>query len=264
MGGRRRHAADGERQRLVIDAILKGKMPVTEDVVTSCVVGMLDNMPREYGLLAWLERARPRGAMHEALHFGPAAHAKVLYWPRTTSHGEPDVFVMVEGGAVDHAIVLEAKYGAQKSDWDEIDEQDLRGDQLVRYWEALRRNALDMPGLSKDLLARAEKTVVYVTHHGTPPVENLQESVDKCGGEIRLAWLSWRDAWDLAEPFRMSREPATAWLLALLEHLGLTQFRGFSSATEPAVTDRLWCFDRGGFDAVAKIGVEPELLWRYA
>ena len=42
----------------MIDAILKGKVPLTEDVVTSCVVGMLDKMPREYGLLGWLERAR--------------------------------------------------------------------------------------------------------------------------------------------------------------------------------------------------------------
>jgi hypothetical protein len=31
----------------VIDAILKRKVPVTEDVVRSCVVGMLDKMPRE-------------------------------------------------------------------------------------------------------------------------------------------------------------------------------------------------------------------------
>jgi hypothetical protein len=245
----------------VIDAILKGKVPVKEDVVTSCVVGMLDKMPREYGLLAWLERARPRGAMHETLHFGPAAHAQVLYWPRTADHGEPDVFVMVEDGAVAHAIVLEAKYGAQKSDWDEIDPQDLRGDQLVRYWEALR--LLDMPGVPKGLLARAEKTVVYVTEDSTPPVEELQESIDKSGGGIRLAWLSWCDAWDLAEPFMMSVEPATAWLLALLEHLGLMQFRGFRSASESAVTDPLWYFDRGGFYAVAKVGVEQELLWRY-
>jgi hypothetical protein len=247
----------------VIDAILKGKVPdVTEDMVTSCVLGMLDNMPREYGVLAWLERARPHGAMHEALHFGPAAHAKVLFWPRTTSHGEPDVFVMVEDGAVAHAIVLEAKYGAPKSDWDEIDPQDLCCDQLVRYWEALR--LLDMPGVSKDLLKRAEKTVVYVTQHGTPPVEELQESIDKSGSQIRLAWLSWRDAWDLAEPFRMSAKPEAAWLLALLEHLGLTQFRGFDSARESVVADPLWSFDRGGFDAVANIGVEQELLWRYA
>lgn len=245
----------------MIDAILKGKMPVIEDVVTSCVVGMLDKMPREYGLLAWLERARPRGAMQEALHFGPAAHAKVLYWPRTTHHGEPDVFVMVEDGDVAHAIVLEAKYGAPKSDWETIHPEDLRGDQLVRYWKALR--VLDMPGVSKDLLERAEKAVVYVTQHGTPPIEELQESIDKSGGEIRLAWLSWRDAWDLAEPFRTSEEPATAWLLALLEHLGLTQFRGFGSASEPVVADPLWHFDRGGFDAVASIVVEQGLLWRY-
>ena len=113
-------------------------------------------------------------------------------------------------------------------------------------------------------MARAEKIVVYVTQHSTPPVEELQESIDKSGREIRLAWLSWRDAWDLAEPFRMSGELATAWLLALLEHLGLTQFRGFDSASEPAVADPLWYFDRGGFDSVAKIGVEQELLWRYA
>ena len=175
----------------MIDAILKGKVPVTEDVLTSCVVGMLDKMPREYGLLAWLERARPRGAMHEALHFGPAAHAKVLYWPRTANHGEPDVFVMVEDGAVAHAIVLEAKNAAlQKSNWDPIDAEDLRGDQLVRYWEALR--VLDMPGVSKDLLERAEKTVVYVTQHGTPPVEELQES-SRQGASARSdsQWFSW-------------------------------------------------------------------------
>ena len=130
----------------MIDAILKGKMPLTEDVVTSCVVGMLDSMPREHGLLAWLERAQPCGAMHEALHFGPAAHAKVIYWPRTTKHFEPDVFVMVEDGAVAHAIVLEANT-ALRSRTGTTDPQDLCCDQLVRYWEALRR--LDMPGASR-------------------------------------------------------------------------------------------------------------------
>ena len=245
----------------MIDAILKGKLSVTEDVLTSCVVGMLEKLPCEYGLLKWLERARPLGAMREALHFGPAAHAKVWFWPRTANHGEPDVFVMVEDGTIAHAIVLEAKYGAQKSNWDLIDAQDRRRDQLVRYWEALR--LLDMPGVSEDLLERAEKTVVYVTQHGTPPVEELQESL-KSVDEIRLAWLSWRDAWDLAERFRTSGEPATAWLLTFLEHLGLMQFRGFDFKTDPIVEAPLWYFDRGGFDAVARIGVAPELLWRYA
>lgn len=232
----------------MIDAILKGKVPAKEDVLTSCVVGMLDNMPRECGLLAWLERARPYGAMRETLHFSPAAHANVLYRPRTANHGCPDVLVMVtdeDEGDASHAIVLEAKYGALKANWDSIDPQDV--DQLSRYWKAL--NAADMPDVPEAFLTRAKKTVVYVTEHSTPPVEELKESIDKSGGKIRLAWLSWRDAWHLVEPHSMSREPVTVWLLALLEYLGLTQFRGFLSASEPAVTDLLWYFDRGGFDA---------------
>ena len=106
-----------------------------------------------------------------------------------------------------------------------------------------------MPDVPEAFLTRAEKTVVYVTEYSTPPVEELQESIDKSGGKIRLAWLSWRDAWDLVEPFSMSGEPVTAWLLALLEYLGLTQFRGFLSASEPAVADLLWYFGRGGFEA---------------
>lgn len=225
-------------------------MAVTEDVVTSCVVGLLDKMPREYGLLAWLERARPRGAMDKkALSFGPAADHKVFYWPRTTNHGEPDVLVMVKEGTAYHAIVLEAKYGAPKTVLDTLDPQDLRRDQLVCYWEALR--LLDMSAV--DVLEGTEKTVVYVTQHGTPPEEELQESIVKSGGKIRLAWLSWRDAWELAEPFRRSGSPVTDWLLALLEYLGQTQFRGFRSASEPAVAaNLLWYVDRGGSAAVAQ------------
>lgn len=246
----------------MIEAILKRKLLVTEDVLTSCVVGLLDKMPRGHGLLAWLERAQPRGAMHEALHFGPEAHVTVSYWPRTAAHGEPDVLVIVEDGSVAHAIVLEAKYGAPKSDWNEIEADDLRRDQLVRYWEALRGR--DIPGVSQDLLARADKTVVYVTQHGTPPVEELQESIDKSRGEIRLAWLSWRDAWDLAQSLRTSAEPETIWLSALLEHLGLTHFRGFASASECVVAEPVWSFDRGGFDAVATMDVAAEVRWWYA
>ena len=48
------------------------------------------------------------------------------------------------------------------------------------------------------------------------------------------------------------------------DELGLTPFRGFRRASEPFFADPLWYFDRGGFAAVAKIGVEQELLWRYA
>jgi hypothetical protein len=81
--------------------------------------------------------------MDEALHFGPAAHAKVLYWPRTVRHGEPDALVMVTDGDDSHAIVLEAKYDAQKSNWDSTDPQDV--DQLARYWKAL--NASDIAGV---------------------------------------------------------------------------------------------------------------------
>jgi hypothetical protein len=252
-----------DAEETVIDAILKGKVSVTEDLLTSCVVGALATMPRQYGLLAWLEKARPYGAMRQPLNFGtePAPRVDVIYWPQTANHGEPDVFVMVEDGPVTHAIVLEAKYGASKSDWDTVDAEDLRRDQLVRYWEALR--ALDLPEVSADRIRGAEKTVVFVTPHGAPPAEELQESVRR-RGEIRLAWLSWRDAWDVAEPFRTSTEAPNGWLLTLLEYLGLTQFRGFGLAHDPTVEFSAWHFDRGGFAAAADVAVSLERPWQYS
>lgn len=248
----------------MIDAILRGKLTTTEDVLTSCVVGLLAESPREHGLLAWLERARPYAALAAPLRFGPDATFQVVYWPQTTEHGEPDVLVEVLDGRRTHAILIEAKYGAPKSDWVDLEDGDQRRDQLARYWSALRRGDLACMGVER--LGRCEQTVIYVTAHGSPPMSELSGSIEAARDpSLRLAWLSWRDAWSVAAAGMHAGRAAFAGrsLCALLEHLGLTQFRGVADRILPLVTSKCWFFEHGGFEACARPEVRAQSGWHY-
>jgi hypothetical protein len=220
-----------------------------EDLLTSTVFGLLRYLPLADGLLAVLRSARPVRVVGEKVVIQPAdawldlervAKVEIDFWPYWPRYGEPDVLLTLwaaDGSAV-ASVVIEAKLHAQKSGRasdDELADDAPDPDQLVRYWQGLQSG--------KAVQVGTETSVIYLTRHGAAPAEELAESVRRAPA-MRLAWLSWRDVWEVAERLA-SRCPGNlvaADLARLLDHKGLKHFNGFEG--KPWQTPSVWRFWR--------------------
>lgn len=250
----------------MIRGVLRNKYALSEDQLTSTVWGLLELLP-SHVTLDWIACARPWGAMSESLRFDPHARTELFYWPPTRAHGEPDLLLLVEDGERVDAVLVEAKHGAGKSQWDALEEElaPRKHDQLVRYWSALREQ--DFAGIDRARLGRARCTVVYLTPHVGPPRAELDESVH-IDPSIRLAWLSWRDLHSVlaaANPSERTEERAIGALRALLSHLGLSTFAGFRGPSIAVLVDpsRCWRWDGGTFVGSAHARVHAERTWKF-
>ena len=234
-----------------------------EDVLTSTVFGLFRYIEWNQGLGAFLRRARSvsLGADGELtiaedeswIPCGGGASGVAELWPRVPVYGEPDVLVRVfdAAGCCVAELIVEAKLWSGKSssgghrpqsddvdrgsdpdsvvtDADEEDSEEdasddagtpVDPDQLVRYWQLLRSRPTPA---GQPLPLRA---VVYLTAHPSPPDDELRESLEAASG-IRLLWVSWHDAWDVAR--RCSGSLPADDLARLLAHKGMFRFQGFS------------------------------------
>src|SRR5262249_10885625 len=79
-------------------------------------------------------------------------------------------------------------------------------------------------------------SIIYLTAHSVPPLRDLASSM-KGEPPIRLAWLSWRDVWAVAERARAGKGAidAAGDLADLLRHKGLFEFNGFDEV-EPVAS----------------------------
>jgi hypothetical protein len=123
-----------------------------------------------------------------------------------------------------HLVLVEVKLYSPKSgsadEDDDIDEDKPDPDQLFRYWQGLMKRRDESPIIPR--------TVVYLTSHSTPPTEELAATLQRAG-EMRFAWLSWRDVWQVVRDLAALPESSLAAsdLTRLLECYGFNDFHGF-------------------------------------
>ncbi len=170
----------------MLSLLLKGKVPISEDVFSAAFFGAFRLLQKPGPLRAILALASRRGATLTVPDFDTY---EIELWPAHRS-GEPDARVlMYRRGHIVGRVIVEAKLGAEKSGTGVVSEDGTRGDQLARY---LRGEAEDHPATAVWL--------IYLTHHAACPRVEVEASELHLSGRDgrddlrdRLFWLSWRD-----------------------------------------------------------------------
>lgn len=232
----------------MIDGVLRGKVSLTEDALTSIVFGVLARLPWEQGLGAWTALARRLDG--EAL--GLIDQARPAFWPvyplgdGTTC--EPDVVL----GELDcGGVLVECKLWSGPSGLpDAADDTALRG-QLGRQWVA----------------SGASCRLVYLTSHAAMPRALMAEMVREVeaktahqGFDAALYWLSWRQLPTLLPGDDGIGEASLRGLVddvrRVLEHAGLVPFTGMEPIRPVALP---WRYTYG-FD---RTSAPPQVDWGY-
>jgi hypothetical protein len=215
----------------MIFAELRGKLQAdsgnaddhAEDLLTSTVFGLLRYIAPAEGLLAVLRRARAVTMERDAgwLDTARVATVKVDFWPHWPGYGEPDVLLtLLDAERKPLVVVLvEAKFHAPAKELARTDSPD--GEQLVRYWQGLQSLA--------EVRSGADARLIYLSRHAVPPADDLAEPVRRVS-DMQLAWLSWRDIWEVAQGLRETSLPA-ADVARLLAFKGLNHFNGFRAGS---------------------------------
>ncbi len=190
----------------MIEAVVRRKLGScerSEDLLTSTAFGLLRYLPHDYGVIALLRQTRHAYLEGEKLvvesddarneqwlGIQTAVRCEFEFWPWWGPHGQPDLLLSLfdESDRLVHLAAVEVKLDAHKggsageNDSEPVgDERD--ADQLAKYWQGL--NAI-FPAVERD-----RKTVVYLTSHVIPPVDELAGSLG-CESDMRLGLLSWR------------------------------------------------------------------------
>jgi len=238
---------------VMIQAELRGKLghdgtrahDRAEDLLTSAVFGLLRYLPLKEGLLSLLARARPVRQGNDGLavraeprwiELDGVTHAELIFWPDFGNFGEPDLLIQLRNAdRLVHLVLIEAKLFSPKSGTAEAEEAERdqsldtpSPDQLVKYWQGLRQRAL--------AANQPECSLIYLTARSMPPLKELRESLANGPEGMRLSWLSWRDAWNVANQQALDGTSLPAQdLAALLAHKGFSEFTGFSKSGSLAV-----------------------------
>jgi hypothetical protein len=249
----------------MIPAFLRGKLSREqenlEDLLTSCVFGVLRYLPVNEGLLPYLQLAKyPDGRMLLE-HIDSVSEAKYDFWPwlkeRGSQGAEPDVLIqMLEETGKKYTLLVEAKFRSGKSSF-ASEEASVPVDQLAREWDNL-------------LLLSAESgstpMMLYLTADTSIPTRDLDESAKEFAAKrpslaekhpFSCAWLSWRH---LPNAFGKTRGTIQSDLVALVERLGLVFFRGISRIAPRPIS---WRFDRGVTTFDFRISPISEFSWSF-
>lgn len=169
----------------MISLVLRGKLAVSEDVLTAVVFDEIRGRRSSDLLGALLAGAHPAVA---AARLPAFVDLEVELWPRTRA-GEPDVRVRLDCADGTSAVLLiEAKLGAGKSGVGPVSPDRSKGDQPARYLLAETEERHD-----------ARVFLLYLTDHAYVPAEDLAATVkhlrDAGRPDLaeRLFWRSWRD-----------------------------------------------------------------------
>lgn len=212
----------------LIQAFLNGKLSREqenmEDVLTSCVFGMLRLAPPSLGVLPYLAQAKtidgeyPLKNLQEGFG-GDEAEVDYRFWPRW-EHCEPDVVLSIPQRGV--LIAVEAKYRSAKSSEADEDAEDVT-DQLAREWQDLIQQR-ETPNLHPIL--------VYLTADVAIPEAEIQKSLyelrkKSVNDEVApvICWLSWRHLWGTCND---ESNRALTDIRQLVDRLGLTFFKGIT------------------------------------
>ncbi|MCC7507949.1 MAG: hypothetical protein IT464_01075 [Planctomycetes bacterium] len=195
-----------------------------EDMLTSCVFGVIKHLPAHRMLFPFLAQAQFDG---RALNLEGASDASYQFWPRLRdtdeSACEPDLLLDVRGAATP-TICVEAKYRSGKSGEDDADaatedvaDERHSADQLARQWRALKQ-------------LKRPFALVYLTAHCACPVAEIRASLKAIQQtSAPIFWLSWRALVSvIARDPWLSEQPLVQDLLALLDRLEMRPFEGIS------------------------------------
>lgn len=231
----------------MIDADIRGKLrrdggsvhDRSEDLLTSTVFGLLRHLPVAVALKPMIENARPAGELLKSgsarisgepwIDLAAATQCDIVFWPSFGSWGQPDILLVFRDDhhRVVHLVVVEAKLFSSKSgeatDADEdsaTDDSTWHPDQLVRYWRGLLHHP--------EYNAAAPRSVVYLTAHPGPPLDDLQKSLIACPS-MGLGWMSWRHIWDVVASIANApgSPPAAVDLERLLAYRGFRSLNAF-------------------------------------
>ena len=153
----------------MIYADLFGKQSVSEDVFTSNCLGLLSLLP-DRKLLDFISMARTCRRQQLPLPLNEQSKVTIDFWPYLPGPWGciPDAILTVDGHQLPtFKVIVEVKTGSPQT-----------GDQLARYWRA------------GNVLYDTNFALIYVTHHRSIPIEELQSSEINAGP---IYWLSWHD-----------------------------------------------------------------------
>ena len=220
-----------------------------EDILTSCVFGVIKQLPADRMLIPFLAQARFDG---RALDLKGASDASYEFWPqlRDTDRSvcEPDLLLYMRGAPIP-TICVEAKYRSGKSGVDDADEgtaevaDEWRSvDQLARQWRVLEH-------------MQRPFALVYLTAHCACPVAEIRASLKAIHQpSASIFWLSWRALVSIIAGDRwLAEQPLVQDLLALLDRLQMRPFEGISRFPS---RQRTWTF------TVSKKSRTVGFLWR--
>lgn len=254
-------ATKGEGDREVISLVLRGKIPVSEDVVTAAV---FDHVRNARDPVSWICRLVSAARHISGVVPTPLPEfdsIAVELWP-TTQAGEPDVRIAARcNGRTVVRIIVEAKLGAHKSGEGDVCLDKGTGDQLARYL------------LGEMDAGDGTLRLIYLTHHAALPRCDIEDScrvLRDAGREDLidgLLWLSWRDVEALFE------EPTGRDVRELLRRVKMYRFTGMrvSGAVRGLASPRFYtrvgtsCRERGfAFGSHgARLQVGDVRRWRY-
>lgn len=197
----------------MISLALRGKTPISEDVLTAALFDHLRRVADPALFRAMLRASHPKPEL-------PSFEAvEIDLWPRTKA-GEPDVRVHLRSGSsTNETWLVEAKLGAGKSGEGEVAADHTSGDQLARY---LLADAAIHPDRRVSLL--------YLTHHAGRPHEDLAASAAHLSAHQRtdlakrLHWLSWCDVEGILDS--IGGDPYLGEVRELLRRAGMYRFKG--------------------------------------
>ena len=214
----------------MLEALIKGKLSREqenmEDILTSCVFGLLKLIRPDIGLFQYLAMAkRASGGPDLLAPLADIANSKqsdvtYSFWPRLAHDSchpcEPDLLIRIESKRL--LVLIESKFQSGKSS--DADNGDKPHDQLAREWDNLILEA-----------ARIEfqPVLVYLTADLFMPRTAVSESVEEFTKKRTSAptpdiyWLSWQHLDELDR----TQDSAIAELSALLNRLDLVPFRPF-------------------------------------
>lgn len=236
----------------------------SEDLLTSTAFGLLRHLPPHQWLVPLLDLTHfatlDQGAMSTTrsagwFQFMPGFTLELQFWPWCSEFGQPDLLLLIRdtSARLVDVIVIEAKLDSGKSNWNTETEADSNADlpdpdQLVRYWQAAKKHTSN------------RHTVILLSSHATVPEQALAESLAR-RRDMRLGWLSWRDIWrtmKVQRPANRVEESITEDVLALLNHLGFSEFHGFSSTPLQMPADWHFWVEGGWFTAQSRPASFPK------
>ena len=216
----------------MLQALLNGKLEISEDILTSIVFGLLRYVQPQQGILQYLGLAENEDGKKplkclSSLSEVPQESIKYQFWPRwkePNCYGcEPDVVIKLEiPDKQDLLVLIEAKYLSGKSS--EADESyEKPNDQLAKEWD--------------NLIVRAEASnrspvLIYLTAHHVHPYQDINDSISEFlekrpeSARPDIYWLSWRHLYKVC---KNTGNPILKDLTLLLDRYNLKFFDGIKT-----------------------------------